>query len=290
MTSPGSRPGSGAALDHGMPWPAPAPADTAAPQERGPLPASAARAPSAMPELEQRWRRVFPGHAGELRTLRQWLAGLLPGVPARDDVIVVAVELATNAVKHTASGRGGYFAVEITWHAQPGTVRIAVADCGAPTGPQTASGPDPFSEHGRGLQVVRGLASRTGACGDHRGRLIWADVPWAGDSPVDSGYPAGYKAALRDGLASLAAEHADVVTWFGRATLQWWALTGQPGTGCLVTAPSAGELASILDRHQARSPRRQAEPAPKMTARAGNQARKSQDWARSQPSVRPALA
>jgi hypothetical protein len=55
-----------------------------------------------MPTLERRWRRDFPGNEAELRPLREWLAGLLPDVPARDDAIMVAVELTTNAVKHTA--------------------------------------------------------------------------------------------------------------------------------------------------------------------------------------------
>jgi serine/threonine-protein kinase RsbW len=131
-----------------------------------------------MPTVEQHWRRDFPGNAAELRPLREWLAGLLPEAPARDDAIMVAVELATNAVKHTASGQDGFFAVEITWHAQPTTVRIAVADGGARAGPQESSGRGLLSEHGRGLQVVLGLASRVGACGDEGGRLIWADVPW----------------------------------------------------------------------------------------------------------------
>ena len=139
-----------------------------------------------MPTLERRWRRDFPGNEAELRPLREWLAGLLPDAPARDDAIMVAVELATNAVKQTASGQGGFFAVEITWHAQLTTVRIAVADGGAPTGPQKSSGHDLLSEHGRGLQVVLGLASRAGACGDEGGRLIWADVPWTDHSPAGS--------------------------------------------------------------------------------------------------------
>jgi hypothetical protein len=53
----------------------------------------------------------FPGNEAELRPLREWLPGS-PDAPARDDAIMVAVELATNAVKHTASGQGGFFAVE----------------------------------------------------------------------------------------------------------------------------------------------------------------------------------
>jgi anti-sigma regulatory factor (Ser/Thr protein kinase) len=142
------------------------------------------RAPAARtaPRGPSTWtigvRRVFPGHAAQLRQVRRWLSGLLPDVPARDDVILVAVELATNAVKHTASGRGGSFAVAITWLAESAGVRIAVADDGTATGPQAARGPDLLSEHGRGLAVVRGLATRSGARGDHRGGLTWAEVPW----------------------------------------------------------------------------------------------------------------
>ncbi len=256
MTSPGSRPGSVTVFGHGTTGPIPP--GLVAPRSRAAFPARPA----------QRWRRVFPGHEAELRPMRQWLAGLLPGTPARDDVIVVSVELATNAVKHTASGRGGFFAVEITWHAQPAIVRIAVADGGAPTGPRTPSGPDPLSDHGRGLQVVRGLASRTGVCGDRRGRLVWADVPWIGGTPADSDYPAGYEAALRDGQARLAAEHSEAVTWFGRATLQWWALTGHLGARHLITAPSAEELAEKLGDRRASRSRRRITAGPRIAPRA----------------------
>jgi hypothetical protein len=61
-----------------------------------------------------RWRRVFPGRDDQVREVRRWLAGLLPGAPERDDAIVVAVELVTNAIRHTASGRGGLVMVEVT--------------------------------------------------------------------------------------------------------------------------------------------------------------------------------
>ena len=63
-----------------------------------------------------RWQRVFPGRDDQVREVRHWLAGLLPGAHERDDVVMVAVELANNAIRHTASGRGGFVTVEITWH------------------------------------------------------------------------------------------------------------------------------------------------------------------------------
>ncbi len=125
-------------------------------------------------EPDLRWRRVFAGHEREMSALRQWLTLLLPDCPARDDVLSVATELGTNAICHTASGRGGWFVVEIVWSQL--MVRVAVTDDGAPDGPRLID--DPAGEHGRGLVVVAALSARTGVCGDHRGRLVWADVPW----------------------------------------------------------------------------------------------------------------
>ena len=185
------------------------------------------------------WRREFPGEERQLGVLRRWLATLLPDCPARDDVTLAATELGTNALVHTASGHGGWFAVQITWH--PAVVRVAVADCGAPGGPRWAG--DPAGEHGRGLLVVQGLSARTGVCGDLRGRLVWADIPW-GDarSPAHASPQDPYEASVHDGHADLASRFAGVPAWFGRSTLQWWALAG----GELVTAPSAQELADLL--------------------------------------------
>jgi serine/threonine-protein kinase RsbW len=203
-----------------------------------------------------RWRRVFPGQEGELRQVRWWLAELLPGGPAREDVVTIAVELAANAVRHTASGWNGFFAVEITWSARPATVRIAVADGGARTSPRLSPGADALREDGRGLRVVRALAARTGMCGDERGRLVWADVRWAADGPARPECPAGYEAALRDIHAVLAARYPEAAIWFGRATMQWWALAGHPPGGQLLTAESPAELARLLDA--ARPPARPA--------------------------------
>ena len=130
-----------------------------------------------------RWRHVFRGEERQLRVLRRSLASLLPPCPARDDVISVATELGSNALRHTASGHGGLFGVEVTWRAS--TVRVAVADGGSPTEPHVIE--DTAAEHGRGLLLVRGLSARTGVTGDHRGRLVWADIAWDGTgAPIDA--------------------------------------------------------------------------------------------------------
>jgi hypothetical protein len=161
MTSPGTSPGS----DLGT-----------SPRTRGPLP---------------RWRRVFPGRDDQVCEVRRWLAGLLPGAPERDDVVVVAVELVTNAIRHTASGCGGLVMVEVTWCGP--VLRVAVADDGATRGPRLTARPaaDPagLAECGRGLHLVRTLAASTGVCGDHRGRLVWADIGWTGASPAAPSLP-----------------------------------------------------------------------------------------------------
>ena len=121
-----------------------------------------------------RLRQVFAGEASQLALVREWLASLLPPGELRADVISIATELGSNAIRHTASGLGGSFAVELTCDSF--TVRVAVTDDGGPGVPRVID--DLGAEHGRGLLLVRGLAARTGVRGDDRGRVVWADVAW----------------------------------------------------------------------------------------------------------------
>ena len=88
---------------------------------------------------------------------------------------MVANELASNAIRHTASGRDGWFAVELTWY--PGLVRVAVADCGGPKEPVVIE--DPGGESGRGLYLVQQLSAAMGMSGSQNGRVVWADITWA---------------------------------------------------------------------------------------------------------------
>jgi anti-sigma regulatory factor (Ser/Thr protein kinase) len=138
------------------------------------------------PDTCGRWQRLFRGQESELRQLRRWLTALLPDRPARDDLISVAVELGTNAIQHTSSGRGGWFTVEVT---QRGAVaRIDVTDEGAASGPEVNE--DPMSDCGRGLIIVRALSESCGVRGDARGRTVWAEVAWAlGPVPVSRPVP-----------------------------------------------------------------------------------------------------
>jgi anti-sigma regulatory factor (Ser/Thr protein kinase) len=189
------------------------------------------------------WQRTFPGDPRQLSDLRRWIASLLPPQPPRDDVTLVADELASNAIRHTRSGQGGQFTVEITRHGP--LARVTVTDDGSPHEPRPAD--DPQSEHGRGLVVVNALAVRAGVRGDHQGRQVWADIGWDATSPtLTMPMPPTARAddvTIRDGEAELARRFGGIPAWYGRATHAWWALTRSAG---LVTAPTAEELAELL--------------------------------------------
>lgn len=187
------------------------------------------------------WQRVFPGEESQLSVMRAWLAGLLPASPQRDDLAVVATELGTNAIRHTASGvGGGQFTVEVTWH--PAAVRVAVTDGGAPAGPRIIN--DPLGEHGRGLRVVQGLSAFMGVTGDPGGRQVWADIPPDEAVTAEPACPRATEEAIRAGLADLASRFAGIPVWFNQTTQQWCALT----RGQLVSASSAPSLAELLSQ------------------------------------------
>jgi anti-sigma regulatory factor (Ser/Thr protein kinase) len=88
---------------------------------------------------------------------------------AHESVLLVAYELAANAVEHV----GGPVDVIATLSA--GSVRIEVSD-GSPAAPQLRPH-DPLAMRGRGLQVVDGLASRWSWSAQGGRKTVWADVP-----------------------------------------------------------------------------------------------------------------
>jgi serine/threonine-protein kinase RsbW len=219
------------------------PATSRAPDAGGSVPDTGIPAPG------QSWRRVFPGDERQLRELRRWLAEVLPDAPERDDVVSVASELSANAIKHTASGRGGAFAVEVVWQRQPGTVWLAVADGGAPQEPREVD--DPMGEHGRGLMLVHGLSARTGTAGDQHSRVVWAEIRWEAAqepaaAPAQGAVAAGARVDVA--LAGLASRFAGVPIWYGRSTEQWWALVHRAGRDELIGASSAAGLAEALSK------------------------------------------
>ncbi len=107
---------------------------------------------------------------------RSWVvgrlrAGLGPRVRAElyDDAALVVSELVTNSVQ------AGSQTARITLRVDDMCLRIAVAD-DAPGRPAVVTDPSPDSEGGRGLNIVVGLAVRSGVMRLGRGKEVWADL------------------------------------------------------------------------------------------------------------------
>ena len=166
----------------------------------------------------------------------------------------VAVELCTNAVRHTVSGQGS-FAVEVTWTAQ--MVRVAVFDSGAPDGPRVIE--DPLREDGRGLLMVNTLSARKGVSGDARGRVVWVSLPNVSTCPATSGgqspgiLPGGSVERIA-GVTSGPVQQSWAgpwACWHGPHASQAWPLTGAfPG----VPPGALGDFVAVsgLSGHWAR--------------------------------------
>ena len=119
--------------------------------------------------------RVFLGSPREIRNVREFVARVVDGCPLADDVVLLASEVASNAVVHTASGRDGTFTVVI----RPGdkAIRVEVHDGGSETMPGVRPA-DELARSGRGLGLVETLATRWGHLGDRDGRVVWFEVQW----------------------------------------------------------------------------------------------------------------
>ncbi len=92
----------------------------------------------------------------------------------RGDLALIAVELVTNAVRH--SGSDGPVGLDLT--AVPGAVRLEVRDRGPGFDPDPGT-PTLQQVGGRGFFLVEQLADRWGHARDAGGFLVWAEL-WTG--------------------------------------------------------------------------------------------------------------
>ncbi|MFK4036349.1 ATP-binding protein [Nonomuraea wenchangensis] len=118
--------------------------------------------------------RYFLGSTVSIREARRFVTTFLKGWPDVATAELIVSELATNAIRHSASGRfGGRFLVTI--RSDGGRLWIAVLDEGGPGRPRIF--PEyPDLEGGRGLRIVSEMAAEWGVLGDHRGRTVWASL------------------------------------------------------------------------------------------------------------------
>jgi serine/threonine-protein kinase RsbW len=124
--------------------------------------------------------RVFLGSEREVRSVRAFVGEVVGGCPVADDVILLASEVAANAVVHTASGRGGTFTVVV--HPRDELVRVEVHDGGSEAFPDARAFED-LTGSGRGLRLVETLAARWGHLGGRDGRVVWFEVDLPAASP-----------------------------------------------------------------------------------------------------------
>lgn len=132
----------------------------------------------------QCWRS-FPGRADQAAVVRAFLIGELSGCPVAEDVVLMADELACNAIRHSRSREpGGLFVVRL-WTCPGQSVRVEVADGGGRwASPVNQGDPDDAGEAewyrygGRGLRIVAALAAAWGVRGDERGRTVWFTTGW----------------------------------------------------------------------------------------------------------------
>lgn len=114
---------------------------------------------------------AFLATPSQVSCARRFLAELLGSSPLLDDAVLCLSELATNAVRHSASRQpGGRFLVRAT--AGPVSVRVEVTDAGG----RWDGRPDHAGRSGRGLAIVAALAAGWGITGDDSARTVWFEI------------------------------------------------------------------------------------------------------------------
>lgn len=127
--------------------------------------------------------RVFEGTNDQVAVARRFVRSACGDHAACDDAVLVASELATNAIAHSRSGRrGSAFSVHIAVLSARFVV-VVVTDQGGPTAPRAREA-RAGAESGRGLRIVGTLAAGVVVSGGRDGRSVAALVP-AGPGAAD---------------------------------------------------------------------------------------------------------
>jgi anti-sigma regulatory factor (Ser/Thr protein kinase) len=119
-----------------------------------------------------RHQRTYPGRADQVAQVRRQIAADLAGCPAAADAILIASELAANAILH---GRSAGQTFTVRCHATPGQVRIEVEDIGGPWRKRD------HRDRPHGLDIVHALTGPDGwgtQTAGTGGRIVWAELSW----------------------------------------------------------------------------------------------------------------
>ncbi|GAB3439286.1 hypothetical protein GCM10027570_03400 [Streptomonospora sediminis] len=120
--------------------------------------------------------RWFPGSRSSVREVRRFIANRLQDCPATDDAVLVASELATNAIQHTESGTWTTGFLVMLEHTDDEGVLITVHDAGATTCTPYIAEFNPDTGNGRGLSLVNAVAKSWGSQGGPAERMTWCSV------------------------------------------------------------------------------------------------------------------
>jgi histidine kinase-like protein len=115
---------------------------------------------------------TFRGRAAQVSQVRREITAYLGACPATDDIVLIADELAANAIIHTRS-RAGSFRVRCQLSAR--AARIEVEDLGGPWRPRQPG------DRPHGLDIIQALTGQGGwgtqVTGTGR-RIVWARLSW----------------------------------------------------------------------------------------------------------------
>ncbi len=126
-------------------------------------------------ETEPAWVARVPGVEESIPLLRrQARARLSALVSDPGDLLLCLTEIATNALRHTDSGRGGKIVVWLSTTDQEITL-LVTDDGGASTCPAITNRPSATS--GRGLRLVDALAASWGVRFGEPGNTVWFTFP-----------------------------------------------------------------------------------------------------------------
>jgi anti-sigma regulatory factor (Ser/Thr protein kinase) len=93
--------------------------------------------------------------------------------PLHDDCVLLTSEVATNAVIHSESGRGGSFTLTVSYSAS--VVRVCVQDEGSLEPPCTCQA-NVYAASGRGLPLLDALARRWGLIREAGSNIVWFEL------------------------------------------------------------------------------------------------------------------
>jgi serine/threonine-protein kinase RsbW len=131
-------------------------------------------------DAARRFHGTYSAEPAQVGCARRALVRALDGHPSAADAALIASELATNAVLHSASGRGGKFTLRAEIHVS--YVWVEVEDAG---------GPWHQARHGdnrpHGFDVIEAFTGRDnwGINGGVTGRVVWARII-TGEAPAGS--------------------------------------------------------------------------------------------------------